>query len=162
MTGSLERQIINLVATDRMYIPSSSFDGKLERRRPKLAKLLDLPSNGFRGERAYARYESSNKHVAKDIKTGVIEYCQEFPQDGKILMGMIEKHRKKREKHVYFGMQEGKRVHGDDYLAVLADMGLSPSMAEKYLDVSLDIGRKLQQERERKGKPEAERRVLIG
>jgi len=55
MTNELERQVIELVATDRLYVPSSSFDGKLERSRPKLAHALGLNNRGFQGERTYVR-----------------------------------------------------------------------------------------------------------
>ena len=37
---TLERQIIQLIATDRIDIPISSMSGKLKRRKPKLAEAV--------------------------------------------------------------------------------------------------------------------------
>jgi len=162
MTENLERQVIELVATDRLYIPSSSFDGKLERSRPKLAKTLNFSDGNFEGERAYARVVDSNKNVSKDMRAGIGKFANEFPQYGQILNGYIEEARVKKEQHVYFGMNEGRRVTRDDYLGVLEGMGLGPATSEKYLDVAMDISRTMQAKREKSGKPEAERKVLIG
>jgi|TARA_B100001971_G_C18152139_1_gene516428 hypothetical protein len=159
MTNNLERQIINLVATDRLYKPSSSFDGKLERSRPKIGRSIyeSLSRNKFQGERAYVRVEKDNERKAKDIRAGIQEFAEEFPQYGTILNGMIEKQRVKKETHLYFGMQDGRRLTNDDYLSVLEDMGLGPVTAQKYSDVALDISRNLSKKRE-----ETERSVLIG
>jgi hypothetical protein len=162
MTDDLERQVIQLVATDRLYIPSSSFDGKLERSRPKLAKALDFSDGDFQGERAYARVVDSNKHVSKDMRAGIAKFEAEHPQYGKILNGYIEEARVKKEQHVYFGMNDGKRVTREDYLGVIEGMGLGPAISERYLDAAMDISRTMQAKREKSGKPEAERRVLIG
>jgi len=162
MVNELERQVINLVATDRLYVPSSSFDGKLERRRPKIAKDLGLISRGFQGERTYVRIQNRDKNKARGLRNGIDKFAEEFPKYGEILNGMIEEQRTVSEKHLYFGVQDGKRLTNDDYMNVLTGMGLGPVTAQKYCDVALDISRKMQQERERKGKPEAERSILIG
>ena len=87
MTNELEKQIINIVATDRLYVPSSSFDGKLERSRKKIGKSLELSEDFYQGDRVYARIEIVNKHRSKDLRAGVEEFCSEHPQYGKILNG---------------------------------------------------------------------------
>ncbi|MEN9626068.1 MAG: hypothetical protein RL557_396 [archaeon] len=157
MTNDLERQILNLVATDRLYIPSSSFDGKLEKRRKKSAQAIDLSENPFDGERVYARVEEEDKDKARGMREGIEKFAEEFPKYGKILNGMIEEQRTVREKHLYFGVQEGKRLTNDDYMAVLKDMGLGPATAERYCEVALDISRNLTRKRN-----DEERSVLIG
>jgi hypothetical protein len=156
MTNELEKQIINIVATDRLYVPSSSFDGKLERSRKKIGKSLDLSEDFYQGDRAYARIETLNKHRSKDLRAGVKQFCDEHPQYGKILNGMIETERVKKERHLYFGMNDGKRVTNEDYMSVLENMGLGPVTAGKYLDVALDISRTLNRKRD------DERSILIG
>ena len=156
MTNELERQVISLVATDRLYIPSSSFDGKLKRGRKKIADSLVLPENNYQGERVYGRVEESDKQKARGMRDGVNEFSSRFPKYGKILNGIIEERRTVREKHLYFAMNDGKRVTGDDYLSVLEGMGLGPVTAEKYLDVALDISRNLTKKRS------DERSILVG
>jgi len=154
---NLERQIIELVAIDRLYIPSSSFDGKLKRRRKKVAESIETSKKGFEGERTYARIEEEDKKKAKDMRAGIEEFCKDFPKYGRILNAMIEKERVKRERHLYFGMLEGRRLATEDYMYVLKDMGLSPAIAEEYYDVAMEISRNLVKKREEK-----ERSVLIG
>jgi hypothetical protein len=163
MTQELEREVIGLIATDRLYTPSSSFDGKLERKRPKIAKAIATlesfqeTDQDFQGERAYARVETEDKSKARGMKQGIAKFAQEFPRYGQILNGMIEEHRVKSETHLCFGMQDGKRLTKEDYLEVLTDMGLGPVTAEKYCDVALDISRNMTKKR-----GYAERSVLIG
>ncbi len=157
MTNDLEREILNLVATDRLYIPSSSFDGKLKRRREKVAEEIELPKNPFQGERVYARVKEEDKDKARGMREGIEKFAQEFPKYGKILEGYIQEERVVREKHLYFGVAEGKRLTNDDYMAVLKDMGLGPAIAERYCEVALDISRNLTRKRN-----DEERSVLIG
>ena len=45
----LERQLIEIVATDRIDVPISSMSGKLKRRKPKLAKAVDLSISYLQG-----------------------------------------------------------------------------------------------------------------
>jgi len=124
MTENLERQIISLVATDRLYIPSSSFDGKLERSRPKIAKSLVIPKNNYQGERVYANIKSIDKNKARGMRNGIEEFADRFPKYGRILNGIIEEQRAVSETHLYFGMNEGRNIARGDYLVVLEGMGL--------------------------------------
>jgi|APSaa5957512622_1039677.scaffolds.fasta_scaffold67846_2 hypothetical protein len=164
MSQELEREVISLVATDRLYVPSSSFDGKLERSRPKIGKAIagieefqEVYEGDFQGERTYATVTTVNKQKARDMRTGIEEFSQEFPQYGTILNGFIEKQRVKKEQHLQFGMQDGKRLTKEDYVEVLTNMGLGPVTAEKYCDVALDISRTMNRKRGYE-----DRSVLIG
>jgi hypothetical protein len=160
MEEQLERQIIDLVAVDRIYVPLSSFDGKLKRRRPKLAEALNAAEEfdgSFKGERAYARVESEDKQVARGMRDGVEEFSKKFPKYGKILNGIIEEERTKRETHLYFGMNPGKRLAQDDYMAVMQDIGLSEAKAEQFYPVVMEISRNLTRKRDGE-----ERSVMIG
>jgi len=159
MTGELERQIINLVATDRLYRPSSSFDGKLERRRPKLAQSIasyDGFDGEFQGDRAYARLVTEDRNKARDVSAGIRDFTEANPEQGAILQDYINKSRKSRERHLYFGMNDGCRVAHEDYMAVLTNMGLSEQRAEQYLAVAMDISRNLQ-----KNSGDEERSVIV-
>ena len=147
---SLERQVIELVAADRLYIPVSSIDGKLKRMKPKLAKAIALPKDSFKGERVYARIESENEQKARGMKEGIELFCTKYPQYGKILTGMIEEEREVRETHLYFGMNDGRRLTADDYLGVMANLGFGPVSAKnlyhELIEVSRDIKRKRQED----------------
>ena len=156
MTNDLEGQVINLVATDRFYIPSSSFDGKLENRRKKIAKEIEFEGE-FQNDRVYARVEEDDRSKARGMREGIAQFAKQFPKYGTILNGMIEEERTVRETHLYFGVNEGKRLTRDDYIGVLLDMKLTPAIAERYCDVALDISRTMSRKRDEK-----ERSVLIG
>ena len=57
MDSKTERQLVQLIATDRIEIPISSMSGKIKRQKPKLAKEIDLnPWQGkYQGERVYGK-----------------------------------------------------------------------------------------------------------
>ena len=149
----LERQVIALVAADRMDIPVSSMSGKLKRMKPKLAQAIIMPEdmNKYNGERVYARVENENEQKARGMKEGIEEFSKKYPQYGKILQGIIEEKREVRETHLYFGMQEGKRLTADDYLTVMADLGFGEvsarSLYHELVEVSRNISRKRDEER---------------
>jgi hypothetical protein len=160
MTENIERRVIDLVATDRIYVPLSSFDAKLKRSRPKMAhgiNSFDGYDNGFEGDRAYARTENRDVQKARGMRDGVNEFSQRYPKYGKILNGIIEEKRTQRETHLYFGMNEGKRLTKDDYVNVMTDLGLSEQRAQEFYPIVMDISRNLTRKRK-----ETERSILIG
>ena len=74
---TLERQIIQLIATDRIDIPISSMSGKLKRRKPKLAEAVSIPKGTrFNGERVYARVEVEDRMKARTMSDAVAKYCE--------------------------------------------------------------------------------------
>lgn len=153
-----ERQVLELIATDRLHIPISSISGKLKRREPKLAQELGLrEGRPFFGERAYARVETENKDKARRLADAVAAYCAARPREGAILQGYIAETRVEAETHVYFGMNAGSRLTEADYLGVMTDLGFSEGVAQNLYQPLLDVSRKLTRKRE-----EGERSVLIG
>ncbi len=156
---SLERQVIELVAADRLYVPVSSIDGKLKRMKPKLAKAIVLPNgeDSFKGERVYARVESENEQKARGMKEGIELFCKRYPQYGKILTGMIEEEREVRETHLYFGMKDGKRLTADDYLGVMANLGFGPVSAKNLYHELIEVSRDIKRKRQ-----ENERSIMLG
>ena len=149
----LERSVIALVSADRMYIPISSLDGKLKRMKPKLARAIILPDEkkSFRGERVYARIKTESEQKARGIKEGIELFSEKYPQYGKILKGIIEEERVIRETHLYFGMNEGKRLTSDDYLGAMAELGFGEVSArnlyQELIEASRNISRKREEER---------------
>ncbi len=156
---TLERKIIELIATDRIEIPISSLSGKLKRNKPKIAAQVDLTAyeGNFTGERVYARSESEDKDKARSMKEAVAEFAGEFPKYGEILLGKIAEKRVKKETHLYFGMQEGRRLTSDDYMGVMRNMGISEGRAEGLYQELMEVSRNLT--RQRGGE---ERRIMIG
>jgi hypothetical protein len=156
---SVERQVIELIAHDRIEIPISSMSGKLKRAKPKLAGAIDLSEYGgiFTGERVYARVESEDKDKARTMKEAVAEFANEFPKYGAILKGKIAEKRARKETHLYFGMQEGRRLTTADYMSVMTGLGFSEGMAEGLYGSLMDASRKLS-----KARAEGERSILIG
>jgi len=147
----LERQIIELVAADRFDIPISSMSGKLKRMKPKLAKGIILPDSSYAGERVYARIENKDELKARGLREGVDAFSEQYPKYGKILNGLIEQTRTEKETHLYFGMNDGKRLTADDYLGVIKNLGFSETVAKslytEIIEVSRNISRKREEER---------------
>lgn len=155
---TLERRVIELIATDRIEIPISSLSGKLKRNKPKIAAGVDLAEydGNFQGERVYARVESEDKDKARSMKEAVAEFAQEFPKYGAILQGKIAEKRAVKETHLYFGMQEGRRLTSQDYLAVMTGMGISEARAEGLYQELMEVSRHLSRQRGE------ERRIMVG
>ncbi|MDP3027728.1 MAG: hypothetical protein Q8N63_08545, partial [Nanoarchaeota archaeon] len=154
-----ERQIIELIATDRIHIPISSMEGKLKRQKPKIAKEIDLSEykNKFVGERVYARIETDDTtQKARTISEAVNEFAEKYSRYGKILKGMIEEKRQAKESNLYFGINSGCRLTTDDYLGVLTNLGFSDVRARGLYEDLIAISRNLSKKRDE------ERSILIG
>ena len=156
---NIEKQIIELIATDRIDRPISSMSGKLKRAKPKLAKGIDLSSysGSFEGERVYARIDETDEMKARGMRDGVEVFSETYPRHGKILNGMIEEKRASREKHFSFGMYEGCRLTSDDYMNVMSDLGFTEATSRGLYRELMDISHKMARKRD-----ESERSVLIG
>ena len=157
---SLERQIIELIATDRIDIPISSMSGKLKRQKPKLAQEVDLSgykNNKFVGERVYARIETDDTtEKARTMSEAVDEFADKYSREGKILKGMIEEKRQAKESNLYFGINSGCRLTSEDYMKVMTNLGFSKTTAESLYQELIDISRKISKKREE------ERSILVG
>ncbi|MBM3232009.1 hypothetical protein FJZ21_01365 [Candidatus Pacearchaeota archaeon] len=154
----LEKQIIELVAMDRIEIPISSLSGKLKRQKPKLAKDVDLSDwkGNYSGERCYARVESEDLQVARGMKEGIAEFSKRHPKYGAELQSLIEEKRDERETHLYFGMNPGSRLSEADYIGVMKSLGYTEAAAQNLYPVLMETSRAISRKREE------ERRILIG
>ncbi len=153
---TLERQVIELVAHDRAYIPVSSMDGKLKRMRVKLAQNLVIPNGKYIGNRVYARFDDENCMKARGMKEGIEEFAKRHQTYGEELYALIEEKREEKEVHVYFGMNEGCRLTADDYLGVMANLGFTEAQARTLYEPLINTSRTLEKKRDE------ERSVMIG
>lgn len=158
MNEQIERQLVQLIATDRTEIPISSMSGKLKRKKPKMAQAIVMPESGrYVGERVYARLESKDSMKARTMKEAISEFTQQYPTHGKVLQGMIAEKRLQKEEHLYFGVRDGCRLASNDYMDVMKELGFSEVTAERLYPEMIEVSRNLQRQR---GCPE--RSVLIG
>lgn len=154
----LERQIIEIVAMDRIEIPISSMSGKLKRQKPKLARDIDLSDykGKYLGERCYARIESEDIQVARGMREGIDEFAKRHPKYGAELQSIIDEKRTEKETHLYFGMNQCSRLSDSDYLGVMQSLGFTENMARNLYPELMAVSRDLSKKREE------ERRILIG
>jgi len=154
---TLERQVIELVAADRIFITASSMDNKLKRIRPKLAQAIELPGNQYSGQRVYARIESEpTTEKARSIREAVDTFSEKYPKYGQILNGMIEETRASKEVDMYFGVNPGCRLTADDYLGVMANLGFTEAQSRNLYEPLINTSRSISKKRDE------ERSVLIG
>lgn len=154
---NVEQGLIQLIATDRIEIPISSMSGKLKRQKPQIASQVAEELDGrYSGERVYARVVIEDKMKARGMREGVEMFARQFPEYGAVLNGMIEYQRAMKETHLYFGMNDGCRITGDDYRQVMADLGFTPAMADELYPALMDVSRKLSRQRGE------ERSILVG
>ena len=156
---TIEEQLIQLIAVDRIDIPVSSMSGKLKRQKPKIASTVNIEAykgKKFEGERTYARLEETDKEKARGTAEGIEEFTRQYPTYGAKLQNLIDEKRTKRERHLYFGMNEGKRLTSSDYLGVMESLGFTPAVAENMYEALMDASRKIS--KARKGE---ERSVMI-
>ncbi len=158
MTQKLEQKIIELIATDRLYIPLSSLDGKLKRKKPKIAEQINLSeyNRNFIGERVYARIEAEDKNKARKMSDAISEFSKAYPKYGNVLNKMIKEKRNETETHLYFGMNSKCKLTADDYMSVMTSLGFTEHSARRIYPELMEFSRKLSQKRNE------ERSILIG
>lgn len=156
MTEQLERKIIELVATDRIFVPISSMKGKLERTKPKIAGDIIFPGNEFKGERVYARVEESETQKSKGMRDAINEFANQYPMHGAILNGLIAQQRTEREVTLYFGTNVGSKLTADDYLGVFNKLGYTERQSRNLYESLIEASRTISKKRNE------ERSILIG
>jgi hypothetical protein len=157
-TEQTERKILELIAADRFEIPVSSLSGKLKRLKPKLATKIDLNEFGgkLNGQRVYARIEDEDNQKARGMKEAIELYKSQYPQQGAILQGMIDEVRIEKEKHLYFGINQGCRLTSADYMQVMSSLGFTGPQADSLYGTLIDVSRSISRKRDE------ERSILIG
>lgn len=156
---TLERQVIELIATDRVSIPIKSMAGKLDRQRPKLANAVIDNSEfveNFLGDRTYAKVEYEDKMKARGMREGIEFFSNLYPEHGRVLNGIIEELRAAKEVHLYFGMNSGCRLAADDYREVMTNLGFTSNESEQLYPRLMEISRKISRQRDE------ERSIIVG
>ena len=151
-----EKQLIELIASDRIEIPISSISGKLKRAKPKLAKEINYSGKSFEGDRVYSRVETKNYMKARGLKDGISLFKDRHPKYGELLQEYIDEERRKSEKHLFFEMYESCRLTSDDYIGVITSLGFTENMAKKLYPELMEVSRNLSRKRQE------ERSILIG
>ncbi|MEK6926901.1 MAG: hypothetical protein AABX11_00565 [Nanoarchaeota archaeon] len=154
-----ERQVIELIAKDRLSIPLSSMYQKVSKRKKKdaegLAQVLGV-KNRFETDRVYAYAEDEDKMKARRMKEAIAEFQTRYPEAGANLNSIIEEQRMTAERHLYFGVREGSRLTTDDYIGVMRTLGLSEQVARNLYPDLINVSRKLANAREES------RSILVG
>jgi hypothetical protein len=145
---ALERQVIDLVAADRIFVATSSMDNKLKRMRPKLAREVELDGRRYSGERVFAFVEDEEGKKARGMKYAIEEFSRRHPNYGQELKGLVAEQRTVTEPTLYFGMQEGRRLTSEDYLGVMSNLGFTESQARALYAPLLDTSRSLARKRD--------------
>lgn len=158
---TLERQIIQLIAADRIGIPLSSLDNKIKRLKPKLAADIYLPDAtkpSFEGERVYVRIETDDNATqkARTMKEAIAAFSDKYPRHGKILEEMIAEERQVRETNLYFGVNPGCRLAADDYMEVMQNLGFTEVGAKNFYPELMDVSRRISKARDE------ERSIMLG
>ena len=155
---NLERQLIGLIATDRIEIPISSLSGKLKRLKPKIAKQVNLEEYNFnfKGDRVYARIEEFQTNKSRTLSEGIEEFSKIYPRYGSVLKGIIEEKRIDKEVNMYFGINQGCKLTSEDYINVMKKIGFSEIGARNFYPELIDVSRKISKKRDE------ERSILIG
>lgn len=141
----MEKQVLELIAQDRLEMPLSSLYQKVKRSKKGNAAALapSIRDERFDGERSYAFFRVEDKDRARGMKEAIADFSEQFPKYGSILQGMIAEKRVRSEEHVYFGMQPERRLTADDYVSVMTSLGLSEGSARSLYPDLMQLSRKL-------------------
>ena len=157
----MQKNIIGLIAEDRIELPFSSFRNKLQKRKltvaRDLADALGGVGSSFSDGRVYARVEAKDRSLARGMKEAIAEFSEEYPAYGNILKGKVAEKRGSREEHLYFGMEENSRLSGSDYLEVLKDLDISEHQAHRMYPALMESSRRLHYARDK-----TERSIIVG
>jgi len=139
-----------LVALKRITSPFGKVGDRTKRQLEKAAeeayKLCRdrepvLPEDS--GIKLGLRWEDQNK--ARGMALGIREFEQAYPEEGKILRGMISEHRLSRRAHIQFGISSQFGILSDDlpldfYIDLLEELGLSRKQAMVVYEASVALG----------------------
>lgn len=155
-----ERNVRHLMAFDNLNTPLSSLYQKAKKRHKDIAVDLEgavLDDEDFGC--AVIRIEKKDKKKARAMTDAIAEFSEKHPKYGRELQGMIAQKRVSRERHLFYGLEEGRRISSQDYIGAMIDCGLSENQSRELYPVLLDLSRGLQQKKLAK---DGLRRVLIG
>jgi hypothetical protein len=154
----VEKFVRWLIASDIVYRPLKSLGEKGIRRLDKTAKEISslLKEEEEIGERVFARVERRDEDKARTLREGVNEFVEKYPEHGEILKTIIKKKRRKHNKYLAYGLQEGFKLGEEDYVRVMMDLGFERREAASVYPHILAISERL-----KKAKEQTERSILL-
>lgn len=154
-----EEQVRHLIAYDNLDITLNSLHKKADRRHKDIAvELKGAVADGEDFGCAIAEIKYKDKKLARGMKEAIKAFCAKYPKQGVELLGMIKQKRKSRETHLFYGLEEGRRISSQDYVGAMTDCGLSEGRARELYPTILEISRDLLESREDES---GLRRILI-
>jgi len=154
----IEKFVRWLVASDILYRPLKSLGEKGLRRLDKTAKEISdlLKEKEEAGERVFARVEKEEEEKARTLREAINAFKKEYPKYGEILETMIMEKRKKSNKYLVYGLQEGFKLGEEDYVRVMMDLKFERREASAVYPHIITVSERL-----KKDKVQAQRRILI-
>ena len=127
-----EKAVRKLVATNDLRIPFSSVYQKIKAYEDTVSAGVQGYVNQSEpfGNSSAASLEYKDKNVARGMRDGIEEFKKQYPKYGAILEGLIQEKRVKSETHLIYGLNEGYKLHDNEYVSVIKDVaGLEDSEA---------------------------------
>jgi len=155
-----EKAVRKLVATNNLRIPFSSIYQKIKACEDNFAAGIQGYVNekvNF-GNSATAIVEYKDKNAARGMRDGIDAFKTQYPKYGAILEGLIQEKRVKSETHLIYGLNEGYKLHDNEYVSIIKDVaGLNDSEAEIIFPEIMKVSERLN-----KKKKEGLRDILVG
>jgi len=155
-----EKAVRKLIATNDLRIPFSSIYQKIKACEDNFAAGIQGYVNekvNF-GNSALASIEYKDKSVARGMRDGIEEFKAQYPKYGAILEGLIQEKRVKSETHLIYGLNEGYKLHDNEYVSIIKDIaGLNDCEAEAIFPEIMKVSERL-----KKKKKEGLRDILVG
>ena len=146
--NDLEVAVRRMVAYDIISKPLVSIGHKADRRRDKISKEAAGLLNMEISERIVAYVEPREEEKSRTLRDGINAFKKEHSRYGKILEGMIQEKRVKKNKYLMFKIADGFQLGDRDYRSVMVDLGLSSREADAMYPHLLEIGDRLGKARE--------------
>jgi hypothetical protein len=109
------------------------------------------------GNSVTAYVEKESKQKARGMEDGIEEFTKQYPHYGKILQGIIEEKREKKEVYLNYGLNDSYKLNDNEYVSVMRDLGIAETEASVMFPMLMQISGRLK----KKQKPGL-RDILIG
>ena len=154
-----EKLVRKLVAMNDLRIPLSSLYQKDKKIEKEYALGISnyIGQNSALGNSVTAYVEKTTKQKARGMEEGIEAFTKQYPRYGKILKGLIEEERTKKENYLLYGLNDGYKLNDNEYVGVMRDIGLTDAEAEAMFPKLMDISSRL-----KKKQKEGLREILIG
>ena len=129
--SDLEMCVRTLVAYDIVSKPLSSLGQKADRRKDNLAgEVATLLKEDEEFKRVTAYTQRIDEEKARTLREGINDFKEKYSKYGKVLEGMIQEKRIKKNKYLCYGINEGFNLGAEDYRRVMRNVGLTTEQAD--------------------------------